>query len=449
MSSDKMEIDNTSSPTIESIDSLINQLSAMKISSGKTKKRRASDEVEKTEEVKKRRIPSAHTPPSPPITKEPQEQVKSRKSKKNKTRKVKGKSSRKNAKKNKKEEEDMKMDISPYGSETGKKDLIGIDFQKKVLKKFISKRGTMGFIKKEARKVYYEGYISNINRIKNDRQYEINERRGLNTSTIVTAVLIGHGGDLIKEYFEDDSTLILSTAGVCGLPGIISNEIGVWYLNEFEKNIKKHIVINEFLIKAQKILKPLYKIKVNEYLQSNDEPDMNKYLPGLKFADDKELNCQFIVPLCDRFYIFENINLSVNKKKEYSEFRIVDILKRHVKKNGSIFVERYIDYPTNLNELYLNHIGSTIKTRINNNKHTSFKEDGTIKTITLGNIVEIFKDTYGINTNLNIVDMTCRVIDDDFSRKEGIIPNISDEELVVRVNKEFEKGEVLASRKLG
>lgn len=438
MSSEKMEIDEKSSPIIESIDNLINQLSAMKInskSSIKTKKRRAINDAENNEDNKRIRLISAHTPPS--ITKEliesSKKQLKIRKTKKLQVKKV-----------SKKKQEDMKMEISPYGSETGKKELIAVEFQKKVLKKFVSKKETVGFIKN--RKVYYDAYISNMNRIKSERQYEINERRGMNTTTIVTAMLLGHGGDLIKEYFEDDSTLLLSTAGVCGLPGIISNELSGWYLKEFEKNIKKHIVINEFLINTQKILKPLYKNAVNDYL-NNYEPQMKKYLPALKFADSKELNCQFIVPLCDHIYEFENLKLPQDKNKELSEFYIVDILKHHLKKNGSKTIERYIDYPKNLNELYQNYISADLKTRIKNNKYVSFKEDGSIKTINLGNIVEIFKDVYGIKTNINIVDTSCRVLDDNFVN--GIIPNISDEELVARVNAEFEKGRILASRKLG
>jgi len=423
-----MEIDEVES-TDKLFENLGEDLNAIKSKSNKTKKRKLS---------------SAHTPPSPPITKEPEQEYLRKKSRKNKTKKQ-----RKNNRK-KKAEEDDKMEVtSPYGSETGKKELIAVEFQKKVVTTFMSKRGTMMFMKKNVRKAYYDAYINNMNRIKSDRQYEINERRGLNTTTIVTAVLIGHGGDLIKDFFEDDSTLILSTAGVCGLPGLVNINIGEWYLKEFEKNIKKHVVINEFLIQAQKVLKPLYKDAVNDYLKNNNEPEMSKYFPGLKFADYKELNCQFIAPLCDRYYKFENINLNLDKSIEYSEFRIVDILKHHVKKDGSKTIERYIDYPTNLNELYSGYIGASLKTQINNNKYTSFKDDGNIKTINLGNIVEIFKNVYGINTNLNIIDTSCRVIADDFSVKDGIIPNISNEELVARVNKEFEKGKLLASRKLG
>jgi len=439
MSSDKMEIDEVES-TDKLFENLNEDLSAIKSN--------------KSNKTKKRKLSSAHTPPSPPITKDPEQEylrkedvIKSRKNK-NKTKKQK-----KNNRKIKKAEEDDKMEVtSPYGSETGKKELIAVEFQKKVVTTFMSKRGTMMFVKKNVRKAYYDAYINNMNRIKSDRQYEINERRGLNTTTIVTAVLIGHGGDLIKDFFEDDSTLILSTAGVCGLPGVISIKIGEWYLKEFEKNIKKHVVINEFLNQAQKVLKPLYKDVVNDYFKENNDPEMSKYFPGLKFADYKELNCQFIAPLCDRYYKFENININlVHKSIEYSEFRIVDILKHHVKKDGSKTIERYIDYPTNLNELYSGYIGASLKRSINNNKYTSFKDDGNIKTINLGNIVEIFKNVYGINTNLNIIDTSCRVIADadDFSVKDGIIPNISNEELVARVNKEFEKGKVLASRKLG
>ena len=433
MSSDKMEIDEVES-TDKLFENLGEDLNAIKSN--------------KSNKTKKRKLSSAHTPPSPPITKEPEKEylrkedvIKSRK-----TRKMK----RKVVAKTKKVEEDMKMDISPYGSETGKKELIAVEYQKKVLKKFVSNKGTMMFMKKNVRKAKYDAYINNMNRMKNDRQYEMNEKRGLNTTTIVTAVLIGHGGDLIKDFFEDDSTLILSTAGVCGLPGLINVKIGEWYLKEFEKNIKKHVVINEFLIQAQKELKPLYKDAVNDYLKNNNEPHMSKYFPGLKFADYKELNCQFIAPLCDRHYIFENININlVHKSIEYSEFRIVDILKHHVKKDGSKTIERYIDYPTNLNELYSGYIGASLKTQIKNNKYTSFKHDGNIKTINLGSIVEIFKNVYGINTNLNIIDTACRGIDDDFSVKDGIIPNISNEEFVARYKKENKKGILMSLRPLG
>ena len=439
MSSDKMEIDEVESRD-KLFENLNEDLNAIKSKSNKTKKRKLS---------------SAHTPPSPPITKEylrKEDVIKSRK-----TRKMK----RKVVAKTKKVEEDMKMDISPYGSETdmkmdispygsetGKKELIAVEYQKKVLKKFVSNKGTtMVFMKKNVRKAYYDAYIKNMNRIKTDRQYEMNENRGLNTTTIVTTSLLGHGGDIEEETFDDDTTLILSTTGICGIPGLVT-DMNIWYINHFEKNIKNHIIINKFLIETQRFLKPWYKKIVKDYLKNNKDhpPNMKKYLSGMKFADYMDLNCSFIVPLCNRKFQLEGMKLKKDDPTDYAEFRIIDVLTRHLNKDGSISIERFINYPKDINELY-SRLSYEDKKEVRKDKHTSLKMDGKIRTISLKKIVDIIKNVYGINTNINIIDASCRtpaeepLIDID----SGLIPGFTDEEFVVWVNEELKRGYDLAS----
>lgn len=432
MSSDKMEIDEVESRD-KIFENLNEDLNAIKSKSNKTKKRRLS---------------SAHTPPSPPITKEPEQEylrkedvIKSRK-----TRKMK----RKVVAKTKKVEEDMKMDISPYGSETGKKELIAVEYQKKVLKKFVSNKGTMVFMKKNARMSYYDEYAKNIDRIKSDRQYEINEKRGLNTTTIVTTSLLGHGGDIEEETFDDDTTLILSIPGICGIPGLVT-DMNIWYINYFEKNIKNHIIINKFLIETQRFVKPRYKKVVKEYLKNNKDPNMKKYLSGMKFADDMDLNCSFIVPLCNRFFELERMKLKKDDPTDYAEFHIIDVLTHHLNKDGSISIERFINYPKDINGLY-SRLSYEDKEEVRKDKYTSLKMDGKIRTITLKKIVDIIKNkkVYGINTNINIIDVSCRSPAEPLiDIGTGLIPGFTNEELVVRVNEELEKGRKLASMKLG
>lgn len=429
MSDDKMEIDNypnysTNNSNDNSIDDLINELSNLKLNNSL---RKAKKNISK----KKRKI-SAHTPPSLRASKEPF------------FKNIKGNKSLKIYNKN-----------NFYGSKTDKEEIVNMEQQKRILNKFVSNRKTMIFMNKKNKKKNFEIYF---NKIKNDRQYEINERRGLNTTTIVTTVLIGHGGDLLNDYFDDDRTLILSTTGVCGIPGVITTTMEekyftIWYINDFEKNIKNHIIINEFLNKTQAIIKPLYKNTIKQYLENNKgiSKDIEKYIPGIKFADNNDLNCSFIVPLFNRYYTFENLKLDIrNQNIEHSEMRIIDILKHHRNKNGNITIERYVDYPKDINVLYNSLVSKSLKNKIKNNKYTSFFSNGNFKTTTLEHIVEIFKDVYGINTNLNIIDVSCRVTEDKkMGYTEGIIPNYSDTELYKQINIELEKGALLASRKLG
>ncbi len=298
---------------------------------------------------------------------------------------------------------------------------------------------------------------------KNEKKdFAIKYNRGLNKKRVITLVILAHGQEINKPL-NINNVLLLSYAGAIGSVSVFGITEESYFnpkkiLLNIKKYIENYVYITDFMnsfrnlyIKSYKEFAKSYsnnlkllreKITNKESIEENEEKikEAEYYLDmGVDFSIEKNMAFSALVPLLNKLYKIEDIFVSENNKKhDYADIHIVDLLEHTKNTDGTCKVVRYesnIKTMDDLYKIYVHKFGE-----LKNEDNFNINSEGKIKQIQLSTLINIINKTFDDSSlQINLIDSSCRFLGDIKLTKELLKQYEPLNEKEIKKGKEFFK----------